>query len=172
MGPQVLKASTRRWTAVLALLLTGVLSACGVSSDRDRTVAAANAAIIDVDRAGADIAEAIADLAVADGGRRDLADVRKAGETYLAATERLNGAIRKMGATNVQLQTYVQEGFLVASERAVSDCQRALELMRNDAIADQDLRSAITLLGRCIDRYASAVDGVSKEYAKISDPDE
>lgn len=172
MGSQVLKASARRWTAVLALLLTGVLSACGVSSDRDRAVASANAAIIDVDRAGSDIAEAIAALSVEDGKKRDLADVREAGETYLAATESLNGAIRKMGETNGQLQSYVQDNFLSASERAVSDCQRALELLRDDAISDQDLRSAITLLGRCIDRYASAVDGVSKEYAKISDPDE
>lgn len=172
MGSQVLKASARRWTAVLALLLTGVLSACGVSSDRDRAVASANAAIIDVDRAGSDIAEAIAALSSQEGQGRDLSDVQEAGDAYLVATEKLNGAIRKMGDTNTQLQSYIHEHFLSAAEHAASDCQRALELLRNREISDPDLRSAITLLGRCIDRYANAVDGVSKEYAKISDPDE
>lgn len=148
------------------------MSACGVSSDRDRAVATANAAIIDVDRAGSDIAEAIATLSDDDSESRDLTDVREAGEAYLAATETLNGAIREMGQTNSQLQRYVQEHFLGTAERAVSDCQRAVELLNDRNISDQDLRSAITLLGRCIDRYAGAVDGVSKEYAKISDPDE
>jgi|SRR5690625_73172 len=170
MGSQVLKANARRWTAVLALLLAGVLSACGVSSDRDRAVASANAAIIDVDRAGSDIAEAIAALSADEEKGRDLNAVREAGDAYLVATEKLNGAIRKMGETNAQLQAYIQENFLGAAETAASDCQRALELLRDRQISDQDLRSAITLLGRCIDRYASAVEGVSQEYAKISAP--
>lgn len=172
MGPQVLKASARRWTAVFALVFAGVLSACGITSDRDRAVATANTAIVDVDRAGSEIADAIAALSADSDQSRDLTQVREAGENYLAATETLNGAIREMGEANPRLLPYVQEHFLGAAENAVSDCQRALELLRNDAITDQELRGAITRLGRCIDRYASAIEGVSNEYAKISAPEE
>lgn len=172
MGPQVLKASARRWTAVFALVFTGVLSACGITSDRDRAVSTANSAIVDVDRTGSEIADAIAALSADSGQERDLMQVREAGENYLAATETLNGAIREMGDANPRLRPYVQEIFLGAAESAVSDCQRALELLRNDAISDQELRGAITRLGRCIDRYANAIEGVSNEYAKISAPEE
>lgn len=154
---------------MLSILLVGLLSACGLSSDRERAVAKANEAIEDVDRAGSRIAEAIATLSASAAGSRDLSPVRDAGEAYLSAVETLNGALRTMGNTSTILQRHIQDTFLPAAESAANDCQRALEQLRGDAVDDEGLRSSITLLGRCIDRYAAAVAGVSAEYSSLSE---
>lgn len=155
--------------AIISLLIAGLLSSCGLSSDRERAVAHANTAIEDVDRAGSRIADAIATLSQASQGERDIVPIRDAGEAYLSAVETLNGALRAMGATSAQLQQYIQSDFLPAAETAANDCQRALEQLRGDHVDDESLRGAITLLGRCIDRYATAVAGVSGEYSSLSE---
>lgn len=154
---------------VFALLVAGVMSSCGLGSDRERAVGNANVAIADVDAAGARIASEISALSEAQPGQRDLSLVREAGNEYLAAVEVLNGAIREMGATSATLQTHVQSTFLPAAETAANDCQRALEQLRGDSVDDETLRSAITHLGRCIDRYANAVGEVSKAYSNLSE---
>jgi len=155
--------------ALITILIAGLISACGLSSDREKAVANANTAIEDVDRSGSRIADAIATLSASSAGTRDLSPVREAGESYLSSVEELNGALRALGATSSTLQAHIQDTFLPAAEAAANDCQRALEQLREDSVDDESLRSAITLLGRCIDRYAGAVAGVSTEYSKTSE---
>lgn len=162
-------ANSHRWAILWIVLTTWLLSACGLNSNKDRAVADANAAIIEVDHAGATIAEAIAKLADQDDGTRDLGALRDAGAAYLTATEHLNGAIRSMSSIHQSLQTYIENDFLVEAESAISDCQTALATLNGHDIDDPSLRNAITRLGRCIDRYARSVDGVSKAYSEISD---
>lgn len=155
--------------AILAILIAGLMSACGLSSDREKAVANANTAIEDVDRSGSRIADAIATLSASSAGSRDVSPVRQAGEAYLSSVEELNGSLRALGATSSTLQRHIQDTFLPAAEAAANDCQRALEKLRGDAVDDERLRSSITLLGRCIDRYAAAVAGVSAEYSSLSE---
>lgn len=169
MGSNVLQPSASRWIAIITLLIAGLISACGLSSDREKAVANANTAIEDVDRSGSRIADAIATLSASSTGPRDLSPVRDAGESYLSSVEDLNGALRALGATSPKLQGHIQDTFLSAAEAAANDCQRALELLRGDDVDDERLRSSITLLGRCIDRYAAAVADVSKEYSSVSE---
>lgn len=155
--------------ALLTILLAGLLSACGLSSERERSVARANEAIEDVDRAGQRIAEAIATLSKTSAGSRDLSGVRDSAEAYLREVERLNGALRGLGETSPKLQAYMQDAFRPAAENAAADCQRAIDTLRADADDDESIRAAITLIGRCIDSYASAVSGVSAQYSALSE---
>lgn len=148
--------------------MAAMLSACGFGSDRERAVAQSNEAIELVDRAGQRIAEAIATLSQQNAAARDLSAVREAAEAYLKETEGLNSAIRTLGATSPTLQTHETSEFRPKAEAAAMDCQRAIELLTPQS-NDESIRSAITLLGRCIDGYASAVRGFSEAYTGISD---
>lgn len=168
MGSHVLQPSARRLLALLAILMAAMISACGLGSDRERAVGQSNEAIESVDRAGQRIAEAIATLSQRDAAARDLSTVRSAAEAYLTEVEGLNSAIRALGETSPTLQTHVNSEFRPKAESAAADCQRAIELLGATA-TDDDVRSAITLLGRCIDSYASAVRGVSEAYALLSE---
>lgn len=126
-------------------------------------------AIEDVDRAGQRIAEAIATLSRTSAGSRDLSGIRDSAEVYLREVERLNGALRGLGDTSPTLHAYMQDSFRPAAEAAAADCQRAIDTLRADADDDESIRSAITLMGRCIDSYANAVSGVSAQYATLSE---
>ena len=148
--------------------MAAMLSACGLGSDRERAVAQSNAAIESVDRAGQRIAEAIATLSQQSADARDLSSVRQAAEAYLNEVEGLNSAIRALGETSPALQAYVTESFRPKAEDAAGNCQRAVDLL-NTPSDDDAIRNAITLLGRCIDSYAEAVQGVSETYAGLSD---
>lgn len=154
--------------AMLFLLVAAMMSACGLGSDRERAVSQSNEAIESVDRAGQRIAEAIATLSQQDAAARDLSSVRQAAEAYLTELEKLNSAIRALGDTSPTLQTHVTSDFRPKAEAAAADCQRAVDVL-GGAADDEAVRSAITLLGRCIDSYASAVRGVSEAYAGLSE---
>lgn len=162
-------ANSYRWTILWIALTAWFFTACGIGSSKDRSVSEANAAIIEVDRAGSDIAEAIARLSDSDETPRDLSALREAGAAYLTATEHLNGALRGMAVVHKDLESYIEGEFLVSAEKSVSDCQTALASLNREDLDDPSLRDAITRIGRCIDRYARSVDGVSKAYSEISE---
>lgn len=143
------------------------LSACGFSLG-ERAVAEANRAIEAVREASDVVAARIHELPDRELQTSDFGELRTALGGYMGSVETLNAALRELGSHYASLQPYLQQTFRPASEAALSVCQSASDALAAEASSPEDFRRALTRIGLCLDRYATAVTNVSAEYERVS----
>ena len=143
-----------------------VLAGCGLN-ERERLVADTNAHIRVVEEQGQAVAEAIAALTDLPAGPESFQGVIDSVRTYRAALDELNGLVERLGALDPEgLAPYVTAEFGPAALQAAEDCDGAVaDLGREDA-TDAHWREALARVGRCIEHYGEAVDGVAREHAQ------
>lgn len=168
MVTDALHARAQRLVAVMMIFLAAMMAACGLS-EREKAVASTNSALEDVDSSHQAITEAIAALSSQSEGGRDCSALLAATEAYRENVATLDEAIRALGATSEQLNGYVTETYLPAREAAASDCQQAVDLLSSEQPSDDDIRQAITLVGRCVSNYADAFNAVVRQYSELSE---
>ena len=167
MSTHALQSHAQKLVAVMMIFVAALLSSCGLS-DKEKSVARTNVAIEDVAEAGRQVANSIAALSGQTPDERDIRPVRDATRLYMERMETLNASIRQLAEVFTGLADYVETTFLENAERAAVDCQDALNLISGDSPDDEQIRSAITRIGRCIDVYADEVTRVSARYAEVS----
>jgi hypothetical protein len=153
--------------AIFAAFLA-VLPACGLSL-AERAVTQANAAIEGVREASEDVASAIHALPDRTLQRDDFATLRTAVDAYIGRVEALNAALRELGTHYTALQPHLDGAFRTASAGALESCQSALDALDGEASTEEDFRRALTRVGLCLDRYATAVTNVSAEYTRLAE---
>lgn len=168
MVTDALHARAQRLVAIMMIFLAAMMAACGLS-ERERTVAQTNSALEDVDRSHQAITEAIAALSAQPAGERECSELLNSAQEYREHVATLDGAIRELGSTSEQLDAFVNETYLVKREEAESDCQQAVDLLEGEQPTDDEIRQAITLLGRCVTDYAEAFNEVVREYSQLSE---
>jgi hypothetical protein len=149
----------------LFLVFVVWLSGCGLSQ-RDRAVSDANEAIRSVEEASQSVADAINELPQEGLERSSFAPLATHLRTYMERASQLNAALRTLGGFLPNLQTHLDGTFRPASEAALQACQEALDAFDAEAAAQEDFRRAITRVGLCLQRYATAVTNVSAEYGR------
>jgi hypothetical protein len=80
----------------------------------------------------------------------------------------LNASIRGLGDHYESLAPFLDATFRPAAETAASACQEALDAIVDDEAGQEDIRRALTRIGLCMERYATAVTRVSAEYGRIA----
>lgn len=143
------------------------LGACGFSVS-ERAVAAANAAIEAVRDASDEVASQIHQLPDQTLTTSDFAGVRGALNAYIERVEALNAALRELGTHFNALEPHLNESFRPAAEAALTVCQTAHDALAADTSTEEDFRRALTRVGLCLERYATAVTNVSAEYERVT----
>lgn len=150
----------------LIFVLSSLLSACGLSQ-KDRAVSDANEAIRAVEVAGQEIASRINELPAEDIEPAAFSALTDAIGVYVERAEMLNAALRGLGEFFPSLSEYVEQTFRPASESALQACQEAMDAFGDENATQEDFRRAVTRVGLCLQRYATAVSNVSAEYSRI-----
>lgn len=140
---------------------------CGLT-ERERAVSATNDAIEAVEAAGEDVAERINQLPDGEVDAAALEPLVGALQTYMERMDALNAAIRELGTYYESLAPFLDATFRPAAETAASACQEALDALGDDASEQESVRRALTRIGLCLDRYATAVTRVSAEYGRVA----
>jgi hypothetical protein len=143
------------------------LGACGLNVS-ERAVANANAAIEAVREASDDVAGQIHLLPDRTLNAADFVGVRSALTAYIERVEALNAALREMGTHFSALEPHLNETFRPAAEASLTVCQTAHDALANESSTEEDFRRALTRVGLCLDRYATAVTNVSAEYERVT----
>ena len=151
----------------LATLLFPLLVACGLSA-REQSVSSANAAIRAVDESNKAVAESLASLPEGALTPDDFQGVRAAVIAHMEKMESTNAALRAVGAFFPELQKQIDETFRPEAEKAATACQEALDTSSTPTASQDDFLHAVTRVGFCVDRYATAVTSVSEEYTRLS----
>jgi hypothetical protein len=142
------------------------VSACGLSP-RERAVSEANQAIRSVEEAGQVVAEAINRLPETGIERDAFDELNAALRTYMERAEVLNASLRGMVEFFPSLRAHLDTTYRPAAETALQACQEALDTFRADVAHEEDYRRAITRIGLCLGRFATAVTNVSAEYSRL-----
>lgn len=149
------------------LVFAACLAGCGLG-ERERAVTETNEAIQVVQQAIVEVAELINELPDRSLERADLEPLRESLVRYQGHAEALNASVRTLGTHFDALQTYLRDTFRPAAEDAATRCQQALDVLNNEASTDDDYTRALTSIGLCLDRYATAVSNVSAEYSRLA----
>ncbi|TVR01769.1 MAG: hypothetical protein EA398_09125 [Deltaproteobacteria bacterium] len=160
-------SSMPRLFLTFLILLTGLASACGLN-ESERAVADTNEAIRAVEQAGRTVADAIHALPESGLNHDSFGALRAAIGQYMGRMETLNDAVRDLRPHFERLVPHIDETFRPAAEAAASACQEATGILENPAADADAYRRAITRIGLCMDRYATAVTNVSNEYRRGS----
>jgi hypothetical protein len=152
----------------LIFVVASLLSACGLTP-KDQAVANANDAISAVEEAGQQVADAINQLPEEQVDAAAFSPLSQSLRTYIERAEQLNAALRGLGSFFPSLGTYIDETFRPAAESALQACQEALDSFSSEASSQEDYRRAVTRVGLCLQRFATAVSNVSAEYGRIPD---
>jgi hypothetical protein len=140
-----------------------LLAGCGLS-ERERAVSRVNAHIRAVEAAGQRVADAIGELPDRDLATGDFEALRGALRAYLDDMDGLNGSMRELGEHLPELDEHVQTTFRPAAEAAASSCQLALDAFDDEPATQEDYQRAITRVGQCLERYATAVSNVKAAH--------
>ena len=144
------------------------LAGCGLSP-RDRAVSDANDSIRGVEEADQAVADAINGLPEANLEPASFSPLSASLRTYMERAGRLNASLRTLSGFLPSLQQHVDAVFRPASETALQACQEAIDAFDSEASTQDDYRRAITRVGLCLQRYATAVTNVSAEYSRAGD---
>jgi len=140
---------------------------CGLS-ERERAVSETNDAIEAVEAAGEDVATRINQLPDGEVDPSALEPLVGALQTYMERMDALNAAIRGLGTYYESLAPFLDATFRPAAETAASACQEALDALGDDESGQEEVRRALTRIGLCLERYATAVTRVSAEYGRVA----
>jgi hypothetical protein len=150
----------------LFLVALAVLAGCGLS-ERERAVVHTNQAIEAVQESIHEIADLINSLAEEEITPAQLRPLHAALTTYMDRMDQVGEALRTLGTHIPELETYVVSTFRPASESAATACQSALRTLHDAEATEEDTTRALTQVGVCLDRYATAVTNVSAEYNRL-----
>ena len=151
----------------ILLAFVALLSACGLS-DRERAVAEVNENIREVEAFGQAVAEVIAQLPDRELAKADFDDLRDSLTSYMAGMDLLNAAMRSLGENVEELHDHVETTFRPSAEAAAGSCQAAVDAFDADAATQEDYQRAITRIGQCLDRYATAVTNVKAAHDRAN----
>ncbi|MCB9532862.1 MAG: hypothetical protein H6698_00865 [Myxococcales bacterium] len=149
--------------AFVALLL----GSCGLS-ERERAVARVNEHIRAVEASSQAVVDAIGALPVGDIATEDFGGVRSALQSYMGEMETLNAAIRALAEYYQELDEHLNSAFRPSAEAAAVSCQHALDTFSAAEATQEDFRGAITRVGQCLERYATAVTNVKAAHDRLS----
>lgn len=156
-----------RLLLTLLILLSGLALGCGLN-ESERAVADTNEAIRGVEEASRAVADAIHSLPEGPLATDAFDGLRAAVERYMGRMETLNERVRSLRPHFPHLAAYIDETFRPAAEAAAAACQEALSTLADTDTDPEAVRRAITRVGLCMDRYATAVTNVSSEYRRGS----
>lgn len=144
-----------------------LLSACGLT-ERERAVSRVNEQTQRVAQAGQVVAEVIAELPESDLQFQHFESLREALVTYLDGMDSLNAAMRAFGEQVEDIQEHIETTFRPSSEAAASSCQAALDALTDEEATHEDYQRAITRIGQCLERYATAVNNVKAAHDRTA----
>jgi len=153
--------------SILIAFLAFLLGACGLT-ERERAVARVNEGIRAVETQSRQVVDAIAALPAGEVAADDFRGVRDALHGYMAQMEDLNASIRTLEDHFTTLQPAIREQFRPSAEAAAVSCQHALDALASPSSSQDDYRTAVTRIGQCIERYATAVTNLSAAYDRLS----
>ncbi len=143
------------------------LAGCGLS-EQERAVVDANQAIGRVDEAQSSVATVINALPDRPLERSDFSELRSALGDYISSIEQLNAALRRVGGHDETVQEHLNTSFTSAAEGALQSCQGALDALDSSEESQEEYRRALTDIGSCLTRYASAVTDAAEAYRRNS----
>lgn len=143
------------------------LAGCGLS-ERERAVSHVNAQIRQVEAASQRVADVIAELPARELASGDFASLRTALGDYLAGMDGLNGAMRELGEHVEELEGHISGTFRPSAEAAAASCQNALDALADEGATQEDFQRAITRVGQCLERYATAVSNVKAAHDRAT----
>lgn len=143
------------------------LAGCGLT-ERERAVSRVNAQIRAVEASSQDVADVIAALPDRELNVADFAELRQALQDYLDGMDGLNQAMRELGEQVGELQEHVTGTFRPSAEAAAASCQNALDAFADPAATQEDFQRAITRVGQCLERYATAVSNVKAAHDRAT----
>lgn len=147
--------------------LVAIMTGCGLSA-REQAVADANNAIDTVFVASEQLAEQLSSLPNEGLTPQSFSGVEQALRHYLNMVDQVNERLRVVGEYFDVLKPYLIETFRPSAESAVQQCQYAMDAFSSEDSTGEELRTAITQVGLCLERYAAAVTNVSAEYGRLS----
>lgn len=143
------------------------LAGCGLS-ERERAVSRVNTQIRLVEEASQRVADVISELPDRELSANDFEALRTALGDYMSGMDGLNGAMRDLGENLEELAEHVENNFRPSAEAAASSCQNALDAFADEAATQEDFQRAITRVGQCLERYATAVSNVKAAHDRAS----
>lgn len=150
----------------LFFVALAVLAGCGLS-DRERAVVQTNQAIEAVQSSIHEIADLINGLADDEITTERMQPLHGAIARYMERMDTVGEALRALGTHIPDLEPYLVSTFRPAAESAATACQSALTTLADAGATDEDYTRALTQVGLCLDRYATAVTNVSAEYNRL-----
>ncbi len=144
-----------------------LLTACGLS-ERERAVSRVNEHIREVETAGQHVADVIAELPDSELAREDFTPLRSALSAYLLGMDNLNAAMRDLGEQVDELSEHISTSFRPSSEAAAASCQHAMDALEAEEASQEDFQRAITRIGQCLERYATAVSNVKAAHDRAT----
>lgn len=151
----------------ILLAFLAFLTACGLS-DRERAVAQVNENIRAVEAFGQAVAEVIAQLPERELTSEDFDPLREALSVYLGGMDELNAAMRALGEHVEELREHVESTFRPSAEAAAGSCQAAIDAFEADGATQEEYQRAITRIGQCLERYATAVSNVKAAHDRTN----
>lgn len=153
--------------SIIIAFLALFVGSCGLT-ERERAVARVNHHIRAVEASSQVVVDAIGALPTGELNAVDFAGVREALSGYLGEMDSLNAAIRELGAHYDALQEHIGQAFRPSAEAAALSCQNALDTLAAESAAQEDYRSAVTRIGQCLERYATAVTNVTAAHERLN----
>lgn len=151
----------------ILIAFLALLTACGLS-DRERAVARVNENIRTVEASGQAVAEVIAQLPDRELAGDDFGPLRQSLGVYLQGMDELNAAMRSLGEHVEELREHVESIFRPSAEAAASSCQAAIDALDAEGATQEDYQRAITRIGQCLERYATAVSNVKAAHDRAN----
>jgi uncharacterized protein YukE len=151
----------------ILVAFVALLTACGLS-DRERAVADVNENIRAVEASGQRVAEVIAQLPDRELSKGDFEELRESLTEYLAGMDQLNAAMRSLGEQLEELRDHVEVRFRPSGEAAAHSCQAAIDAFQAEDATQEDYQRAITRIGQCLERYATAVSNVKAAHDRAN----
>jgi hypothetical protein len=142
------------------------IAGCGLS-DRERAVATANEAIRSVEEAGESVADKINGLPEQPLEPGHFGELTTSLSSYMSRVDTLKAAMRTLVDFVPALQGYHTDTFLPAVSAAESACQDALDAMSSAASDQSAYQRALTRVGLCLERVATAVTNFAGEYGTL-----
>lgn len=143
------------------------LAGCGLS-ERERAVSRVNSHIREVEAAGQRVADVIGELPDRELAAGDFEPLRSVLGEYMTGMDGLNEAMRELAEHVEELSEHVETTFRPSAEAAASSCQHALDAFAADGSTQEDYQRAITRIGQCLERYATAVSNVKAAHDRAS----
>lgn len=162
-----LAATMPRLYFSILIAFVALLTACGLS-DRERAVADVNENIREVEASGQAVAEVIAQLPDRELESDDFDELRSSLTTYMAGMDLLNAAMRSLGEHVEELRDHVETTFRPSAEAAAGSCQAAIDTFDAEGASQEDYQRAVTRIGQCLERYATAVSNVKAAHDRAN----